>query len=359
MILSGSLGAQPPGVGLIAAQQALVSQTLDAIYNNQSDQAGVLLNQLAQRTANHPAVSLLRAVRLHWQWFPARTDERLRSQLVALLEKTASTTKAVLNERPDDPELMFTYFTAEAMLTRMAYYDHQTFKSVGYAKNAYAYLQKGRAFRQQYGDFYLSSGLYDYYREEYPDLHPVYKPLVWFMRSGNKQKGLEQLALAARQSLFSKVEATLYLTHILTDYESRAPEALPYLAQLAKRYPANAFFAARYAEVLLNAGRAGLAAPIIDSLPADPQPVYKQVALLLKARLRLSQGAGAEADALAQKFLQNPPKDEAYQAWAYAVRARVAVQAGQIKQARSFYKQVLTLAEYPILSTEAKAYLAK
>lgn len=356
LIWSARLFAQPT-TGVIAAQQPLVRQTLQAIYNSNPAQASGLLTQLDQRTANHPAVALLRAVRLHWQWFPARTDEGLRSQLVALLEKTASDAKKLLNDRSDDPELMFTYFTAEAMLTRMAYYDHQTLKSVGYAKNAYSCLQKGRAFRQQYPDFYLSSGLYDYYREEYPALHPVYKPLVWLMRSGDKQKGMDQLVTAARQSLFSQVEATLYLTHILADYENRSPEALPYLAQLVKQYPDNPFFVARYAEVLLNAQRLAPASLLIDSLRVSPQLTYKQIGMLLKARLRLGQGATAEADALAQKLLQNPPKDQAYQAWAYTVRARVAVQTGKTKQARIYYKKVLDLAEYPILSNEAKHYL--
>ncbi|NID13626.1 tetratricopeptide repeat protein [Fibrivirga algicola] len=354
---TNSLYAQPIGSGIMAAQQALVRQTLQAIYNNNPGQANGLLNQLDQRTAHHPAVDLLRAVRLHWQWFPARTDERLRNQLVNLLEKTADETQTQLDKRPDDPELIFTYFTTEAMLTRMAYFDHQTLKSVGYAKKAYSYLQKGRPYRQQYPDFSLSSGLYDYYREEYPALHPVYKPLVWFMKSGDKQNGLAQLLVALRQSLFSQVEATLYLTHILTDYEDRASEALPYLAQLAKQYPNNPFFTARYAEVLLHAGRLAQATPLIDSLMATRFLFYQQFGQLLTARLKLAQGALTEADGLAQTVLQNPPKDEAYQAWAYAVRARVAAQTNQPKLARVFYKKVLDLAEYPILSREAKQYL--
>ena len=341
----------------MAAQQALVQQTLQAIYNNTPGRADELLNQLDGRTAHHPAVGLLRAVRLHWQWFPARTDDRLRSQLVNLLEKTADETQTQLNKRPDDPELIFTYFTSESMLARMAYYDHQTLKSVEHAKKAYNYLQQGRAYRQQFPDFSLSSGLYDYYREEYPELHPVYKPLVWFMRSGDKQNGLVQLAFASRQSLFSQVEATLYLTHILADYENHASEALPYLAQLTKQYPNNPFFAARYAEVLLHAGRLVQAAPLIESLAGSQLPFYQLLGQLLTARLKLAQGALPEADALAQTVLQKQPKDTMYQAWAYAVRARVAVQTNQPNQARVFYKKVLDLAEYPILSREAKQYL--
>lgn len=357
LIWSNCSFAQSSGTESMSVHQGLVNQTLQAIYNNQPAQTNTLLNQLDQRTANHPGVDLLRAVRLHWQWFPARTDQGLRNQLVTLLEKTAANAAQGLDRHADDPELMFTYFTAEAMLTRMAYYDRQMLKSVAYAKNAYAYLQKGRAYRQQYPDFYFSSGLYDYYREEYPQLHPAYKPLVWFMRSGDKQKGMNQLVLAIQQSLFSRVEATLYLTHILADYENRAPEALPYLAQLAKQYPDNPFFSARYAEMLLNAQRPASASLLIDNLLKNPQPVYRQVGLVLKARLRLSQGATLEADTLAQQLLQNPPKDEAWQAWAYTIRARVAVQTGQLKQARLHYKKVLDLAEYPILSQEAKHYL--
>lgn len=325
--------------GMIAAQKIGIAQALQAIYNKGQAQATQLLSQLEKRTAGHPAVNLLRAIQLHWKWYLAQTDDIVHNELVLLHEKTASDANRLLDKSPDEAALLFIYFTAESMLSRTAYYEHQTLKSVGYAKNAYAYLQKGRAYRRHYPDFYLSSGLYDYYREEYPELHPIYKLSVWFMRSGDKQKGLDQLVLAIRQSLFSRMEATLYLTHILTDYENRASEALPYLEQLVNQYPNNPFFGARYAEVLLNPQRPAIAALLIDSLLENPQPIYQQIGLLLKARLRFSQSAMTKTDGLAKKLLQNPLKDDAYQACTYAVRARVAAQTGQPKQARLFYKK--------------------
>ena len=57
-------------------------------------------------------------------------------------------------------------------------------------------------------EFYYTTGLYNYYREQYPESHPGYKTVVWVLAGGDKEKGLQLLHKASKEALFTKTEAT-------------------------------------------------------------------------------------------------------------------------------------------------------
>lgn len=59
------------------------------------------------------------------------------------------------------------------------------------------------------------------------------------------------------------------------------------------------------------------------------------------------------AQTQAKAVVQSSVKDESVRAYAYLVLARAARLEGQNKQARQYYKQMLDLAEYPVLRNEA------
>lgn len=120
---------------------------------------------------------------------------------------------------------MYTYFSAEALLAKLDSFNKSNLGAAGHVKNAYQSIKRCTQYQQQYSDFYLVSGLYNYHRQEYPQIHPFYKTVVWVIRAGNKELGMRQLAMAAQQSLFSKAEAGVYLGHILLDYEKNSSRA--------------------------------------------------------------------------------------------------------------------------------------
>ena len=63
-----------------------------------------------------------------------------------------------------------------------------------------------------YSDFYFFTGVYNYYREAYPEAYPVYKPLALLFPKGSKTKGLEDLLIASKNSIFLKAEAFSFLS---------------------------------------------------------------------------------------------------------------------------------------------------
>lgn len=348
--------AQYPTVNSSPAGRSLLTTGLDQVYDLKFTEAEHTFAQLDKLVPRHPAVDLLRGVSLFYQWFPARTSLALQRTCAQQLEKAARKAddwQQSLKKSGDDkaalPEAMFVYFTAEAMLAKISHYEHDLMGTVRYAKNAYPFVQKGKAYQQHYPDFYLSTGLYNFYREVYPDIHPVYKSVAWVMTAGNKNLGLNQLQLATKQALFVRTESILYLTHLLTDYENRPAEALPYLAQLTVRYPNNPFWRYKYAEALLNAHKTDSIPVLIQQTMAGDAPVYKQMGTLLKARYALEMGQRLAARTYAQEVVKSTVREETVRAYAYQVLAQVARQDGQEKQARQYDKLLLEFAEFPVL----------
>ncbi|WP_461117020.1 tetratricopeptide repeat protein [Spirosoma jeollabukense] len=350
--------AQYPMINGNPAARTLVTAGLDQVYDNQFSAADATFTQLAKVAPNHPSLDLLRGVSLYYQWFPARTDAKLKQrcgqQLELAAKKADDWQKAQKKSKGSDlPEAMFLYFTAEAMLAKISHFEHEPFAAIRHAKNAYPYIQKGKLFQQQYPDFYLSTGLYNFYREVYPEIHPFYKTVAWVMTSGDKKLGMSQLQIATQKALLVRTEAILYLTHLLTDYENKPADALPYLAQLVIKYPGNPYWRYKYAEALLNAHQVETIPHEINHLMATSEEVYHQMGTLVKARYALEKGQRSTAQTLANDVIRSSVRDETVRAYAYLVLARIARIQGQEKQARQYYKQMLEFAEYPILRNEA------
>jgi len=55
-------------------------------------------------------------------------------------------------------------------------------KAVSYARKAYAFMKIGIKNTERQPEFLYSSGIYNYYRVAYPELHPIIKPLMVFSR---------------------------------------------------------------------------------------------------------------------------------------------------------------------------------
>jgi hypothetical protein len=56
----------------------------------------------------------------------------------------------------------------------------------------------------------LYQNLYDYYREAYPRIYPVYKSLALLFPRGDMEKGLKELNTSASGSVVLKAESAFY-----------------------------------------------------------------------------------------------------------------------------------------------------
>jgi len=230
--------------------QLLVKKVTNHVYNASQDSAFFYIDQVDEILPDHPVVPLLKAMTLLWANIPTITEELFRemeSHLDLAIERART-----IDPDLEDPEMIFFSMASYGLLAE--YYADQGYnlKAVGEASRAYGMMKKGFKIVDEYPEFLLTTGLYNYFREKYPEKHPVYKPLVWFFRSGDIELGLEQLEKACDPSIITHVEAYVYLSYIYLRYEYKPKKAQAYLSTLIELYPENYYAKAKYLESMAN-----------------------------------------------------------------------------------------------------------
>jgi hypothetical protein len=122
-------------------------------------------------------------------------------------------------------------------------------------RTMFRHTKEGFQLKEQFSEFYFSTGLYNYYIEAYPEAHPVYKPLVAFMDDGDKKLGLLQLNHAINHTVFLRVESILFMSIIQLKYEKDLNTAAIYAERLFKDYPQNVFYQGHLVTILLHKQR--------------------------------------------------------------------------------------------------------
>ena len=120
----------------------------------------------------------------------------------------------------DEPEYLLINLCARCML--LLYYTDNDLTSEVFplTMGTYKYLRRSFNYTSVYSDFYFFTGLYNYYREAYPEAYPVYKTMAFLFPKGSKNKGLRELQTAAKNSIFLKADSYSFLSGICIYFES-------------------------------------------------------------------------------------------------------------------------------------------
>ncbi|GAA4456118.1 hypothetical protein GCM10023189_24870 [Nibrella saemangeumensis] len=340
-------------------QQTILS-ALDNIYNYEFDEAEPFIRQVRNRYPQHPVAPMLKAIQIQWQYLPLTDNRNATVQYTQYLTQSLELAKKLLDKDKKDPEGVFFALTAHGYLALKYHYDEEFLKGVSEAKKAYGYLIDGFNLMEKNGEFYFTTGLYNYYVERYPEDHPVVKPFMFFFQSGNMQQGLRQMETSVKRGLFTRPEASYYLAQIFLKNENQPNRASLYSKWLVDKYPNNPLYRMRHAEALLLAGRYNEAEPHIERLRKSPVKILPMAVKVFEGLLLEKEAKNDKAAAESYQAALRMPFDVAntkeYHAFAYAGLARIAARAGNRNQAKAYYKKAADMAEYRIIHQEAKAY---
>lgn len=339
--------------------QQLILASLDKVYNYEFREAAELAQRVKAKYPTHPVNSLLLATQLYWQYLPLGNNPKAKQQYVATLNQCLKQGESLKGKH--DLEANFFLLAAHSYLAMQESDEGNFMKALGEAKRAYSYMKKGFELTDKNPEFYFSTGLYNYYVEEYPEDHPIVKPFMLFFQDGNRTKGLQQLELGYRKAIFTRTESAYYLVYIYLKPENRPDKALTYTNLLHNQYPNNPLYLTRHAEALVLAGKYAEAQP-------HAQELIKMSGIIFPVAGRIFEGIVQEkyhkndkqAAAQYQAALKLPFDErftEDYHAMAYCGLARIAHRANNKAQAREYYKKALDIAEYKSTIAEAKAYL--
>lgn len=343
--------------------QELVKRGTDHIYNASPDSAEFFIAKAEKIIPDHPVIPLMRAMTILWTNIPTIPEELFLKMEIKL--DSAVELARIQDPEFKNPEMIFFAMASYGLLAE--YYADQGFmvKAVGEANRAYGLMKKGFEIVDEYPQFLLTTGLYNYFREKYPEKHPVYKPLLWFFRSGDMTLGLKQLERACEESFLTKVEAHVYLSYIYLRYEYKPRLAQGYLSALCEMYPNNYYAKAKYLESLANT-EDFKSAPIdvIYALITHESPYYKLAGYVFlgyfEEKIVKNPEKAEYAYRLGLKYGEELPNHgEFFKSFGYLGLGRILVASGRGDEAEEFLDLSLNFAETEQVEKEARSLLSK
>jgi len=243
-----------------------IEHGLDSIYNFQFQYADELSKEIEQQYPDHPLPQLFESIVIYWRHFPVTPDGPYHQKYVTHITEAINRSEKILDKDNDNTVGIFLNLMSRLLV--MQYYadNHQSSKVAPYVRRAYKMTKKGFDLGHKMNDFLFSTGLYNYYREAYPERYPVYKPIAYFFPKGNKKLGLKQLENNWDNGIFLDAESLSFLVYISLNFEGNFKKSARYTKELHQSYPNNPLYLCYRIRSLLLLERYQRALPLIDEL---------------------------------------------------------------------------------------------
>jgi hypothetical protein len=329
----------------------LMCKGVDYIYNLQFTRAREVYAKVKQAYPEHPMTYVFKGLITYWENYPLIPSSHARDSYekdmkhaIALCEKKT---------HPDnEAEYLLSNVGARGMLL-LFYADNDLSMDVfAWASSTYQLIKQTFGFTKTYADFYFFTGLYNYYRETYPESHPVYKSLAFLFPKGDKEKGLQELQIASKNAIVLKAEAFSFLTGIYISFENNYQQAYFYSKSLHELYPGNMQYLAIYIKNLLLVKRYGEAESLIkSSRSVFPNPYYQAQLCILDGILYEKRYHDLKQ---AQSYYTKGIRDIApyggfgseFAAYGYFGLSRISDTRGDKHLKKQYRKQAMDLASY-------------
>lgn len=228
---------------------------IDLIYDFSFDEAKSLQKTLQRSYPDHPAPYFLKGLITYWENFPLLSGDPAADQFVDIMDE-AIRKAGIMNQDNRYPlEGLFFDLFGRAFKAMFWADNGKYTKLIPDLHRMYSNTIKGFDLKDEFVEFYFSCGLYNYYIEAYPEAHPAAKPLLAFMRDGDRELGLHQLQYAIEHCTYLKAEALLFMSIIQLNYESDPDAASEYAAVLYWNYPHNVYYWSHYIIIQLHRGK--------------------------------------------------------------------------------------------------------
>jgi len=322
---------------------------LNQVYNCDFDAAENTLIYLRNSYPSHPVTSFFEGLIYYWKYYPLIPGNQGSVEFEDVMEETWQRSR-LLKENGNETEGVFFELMSRSFIV-MYYADNgRSSKAISHLGKIYRDIMASFDLQEQFNEFFFITGLYDYYREAYPEAQPKYKPAAMFFRKGNKARGLEMLRYAAEKTNFMRVEAALFLTLIYINFENKIDSAVIFASQLHQDFPDNGYFLSKYAEMLLIDQQYETALdPILQLMSMDEynkmkgtvfMGIYEEKKLnnVEKSRIYYEEGLR-----LAEAFDERANYIKAY---AFIGLSRYFLDKGDDKQARTYKKKAKNASSY-------------
>ena len=327
----------------------LIKKGIDDIYNMQFKNAAEVSEKIGQSWPGHPVVLLLNGMITYWENYPmtpvSPASVSYENDMRSCIEKCEKYNKV------DEADYLLINLCARGMLLEFYADNELSMEVFPLVISSYQYIRRSFDFPSVYPDFNFFNGLYNYYREAYPRAYPLYRPLALLFPKGDMVKGLKEIQIAARNSIFLKPDSFSFLALICMTYDEDFQQASGYNKSLHELYPENIQYLAMFIKSLLLEKRYDEAERLIISSVTTSNSFYLAQLAIFNGILQEKKYFNHK---LAQQYYYKGLRDiskfgvygNEYAAYAYFGLSRISDVNGDKHSKKTFRKQAMDLADY-------------
>ncbi len=296
--------------------------------------------------------------------FDENVRKNYQDSMLRYVDETIARGEKRIGKNPKDSKAYMA--VAMAKIAKFNWYSHhkQYFSMAREASAIWEYLEKAKEHDPQNYDIYFLMGSFRYHIDHLPGLTRFISSLI--VTSGDRQKGLQELELAAQKGDLLKQLALSELSADYLNFEKQPARALIIIRKLKESFPNNYNLLFAQANALSDLGKFddafNMAREIEKNIRAGLPPFAPQLQPrydLLMGRIFFTQGDYAKAEESLQKALKDTnPYNARVRAWAYLRLGMISDSRKERKKAEEYYSKALDVKEGGgTAQIEAKKYL--
>lgn len=286
-LLISSLPIVSNAQSLPKLHESIIRQCLNEIYKMDFISADSILSVYETKADNNPSFYILKSYYLRWKYLPITKDKEVYREFTSYLDSAINSAATIIEANSEALEASYYKMSAHIMIAELLASNGDFVKGAFEGKKAFPIIKKGFDLCDDNAEFYISTGLYNYYIEYYRDKGFFYRSLLFPFPVGDKKEGLELLTKGYDQGLFTSVECLLYLAHINFKLENKPFTGLKHCKVLYEKYSTNYRFQEMYVENLLYCKKYQDAIPILNKLKKSNEEYYLSKSWLFDGILTL------------------------------------------------------------------------
>jgi tetratricopeptide (TPR) repeat protein len=220
----------------------LTRQGIEQVYNLEFEQADETFEELVRLRPQHPAGHFFLAMVQWWRILIDIENTEYDESFFAKLDHVIDLCDEMLEKNDRDVTALFFKGGALGFKGRLEFHRDDWLAAANAGRKALPIVQDASAADPGNYDIFLGTGIYNYYAAVIPEQYPFVKPLLLFIPGGDRQKGIQQLTIAAEKGKYASVEATYFLMQLNYLYEKDYRKALQLAMSLHARFPNNMLF---------------------------------------------------------------------------------------------------------------------
>jgi len=211
--------------------------------------------------------------------FEPKDRDRNQKLMLHYVDETIAAGEKRIENNSKEGEAYFAMALAKVVKVHWAIHQKSYFLIVQETSNIWEYLEKAKERDPQNYDIYFLMGFLHYHIDYLSGLTRFISSIL--ITTGNRQKGIQELELAAQKGYLLKELAQTELSSDYLNFEKTPAKALPYARELRERFPNNYNFLFALGNILSDLHRFeeafDVARQIERSIQASIPPVVPQL----------------------------------------------------------------------------------